>query len=167
MRPYFIARDEAAREASASASTTEVRVLTRISAPRDRCAPLSVLVIDQVEETGEVLRAALDGRVRVLSAGKAREGLEMAREHHPDLIVLDLELARGTSTAEDFRAETASGDAPLVLLGSARRSLPARPQEFMAKPYHYGSLVRKIEELLEEGGARAQGKIPEASPRSA
>lgn len=128
---------------------------------------LSVLVVDQVEETGEVLRTALAGRVRVLSAGKAREGLEMAREHRPDLIVLDLELARGSSTTEDFRAETASGDAPLVLLGSARRSLPGSPQEFMAKPYHYGNLVRKIEELLEEGGAQARGKVPAASPRSA
>jgi two-component system cell cycle response regulator len=134
---------------------------------------LSVLVVDQVEETGEVLRAALEGRVRVFSAGKARLGLEMAREHRPDLIVLDLELARGpagdssASMHDEFRAQTASGDAPLVLLGTARRSLPTGSQEFMAKPYHYGSLVRKIEELLEEGGAQTRAKTSPATPRSA
>lgn len=113
---------------------------------------LSVLVVDQVEETGQVLRAALGDRVHVYSAGKARQGLEMAREHRPDLIVLDLELASQGKSADAFRSQTPEVDTPVVLLGTARRNEPHDRQEFMAKPYHYGNLVRKIEELLKRAG---------------
>jgi CheY-like chemotaxis protein len=111
----------------------------------------SVLIVDSSEETREVLQTALERRgVRTFSASGATQGLEMARRHHPDLIVLDIEGegagmdALSASLAEHSRSE----HAPLVLLGSIRRGKPPADGEFVAKPYHYGPLVRKIEELL-------------------
>ena len=112
----------------------------------------SVLVVDRSEDTREVLRTALERRgVRIFSASRARRGLELARRHHPDLIVLDLEL--GNSGAEEvcapFARESRSRQTPLVLLGSVRRGAGKIPEgEFVPKPYHYGPLIRKIEELL-------------------
>ena len=69
-----------------------------------------------------------------------------------DLIVLDLEL--DDSRPEDFSAPLGGqcgGDRPpMVLLGCVRRDGTALAgEEFVAKPYHYGPLVRKIEELLD------------------
>ena len=95
--------------------------------------------------------------LRTFSASRARRGLELAQRHHPDLIVLDLEVE--DSTAEGlsvrFAEHSRSECAPLVLLGTARRGRsPASGDadgnfgEFVAKPYHYGSLIRRIEELL-------------------
>ena len=53
----------------------------------------SVLIVDSSEETQEVLRTALERRgMRILAANRAGPGLELAQEHHPDLIVLDLEV---------------------------------------------------------------------------
>ena len=63
----------------------------------------SVLIIDASEETREVLQTALERRgLRILAADRARRGLELARRHHPDLIVLDLEIegAGGGAGAE-------------------------------------------------------------------
>ena len=38
---------------------------------------------------------------------------------------------------------------PLVVLATARRQADRLPSgEFVAKPYHYGPLIRRIEELL-------------------
>jgi DNA-binding response OmpR family regulator len=105
----------------------------------------SVLIVDRSEETREVLQTVLERRgVRTLSAGRAEKGLELARRHHPDLVVLDLEM-------DDMPAEQFSVCQPrLVLLGSLRRQGNALPGgEFVAKPYHYGLLIRKIEELLD------------------
>jgi DNA-binding response OmpR family regulator len=51
------------------------------------------LVVDRSEDTQEVLQAALERPgVRILAANRAQRGLELARQHRPDLIVLDVEL---------------------------------------------------------------------------
>jgi DNA-binding response OmpR family regulator len=116
----------------------------------------SVLIVDSSEETREVLRTALERRgVRILAASRARRGLALAQEHHPDLIVLDLEVEdqAGENVSAGFAAQSRADHAPLVLLGTMRRHQPRPEGEFVAKPYHYGPLVRKIEELLEAGQA--------------
>jgi DNA-binding NtrC family response regulator len=112
----------------------------------------SVLIVDPSEENREVLRTVLERRgLRTFAAGRVQPGLELARRHRPDLIVLDLEVddparaKRPEEVAEQFRSE----DAALVLLGSLRRRKSRPPGEFVAKPYHYGPLVRRIEALLD------------------
>jgi CheY-like chemotaxis protein len=132
----------------------------------------SVLIVDRSEETREVLQAVLQRRgLRTLAAERAQKGLELARQHHPDLIVLDLDLE--DTPAEQFSAlpcgadcgtgvppasaQTGETPAPqyhprLVLLGSLRGLRNRLPEgEFVSKPYHYAPLIRKIEELLREG----------------
>ena len=111
-----------------------------------------MLIVDSSEETREVLQTALERRgLRIFSADRATAGLELARRHHPDLIVLDLEVedVRGPKIprppSPSIRGRIRAG---LVLLGSLRRGAPPVDGEFVAKPYHYGSLIRKIEELL-------------------
>ena len=112
----------------------------------------SVLVIDRSEETREVLRTALERRgIRILAAGGKKHGLELARQYHPDLIVLDLELenAAPEEICAPFVHQSQPLQTPMVLLGTRRRKSQALAAgEFVAKPYHYGPLIRKIEEML-------------------
>lgn len=110
-----------------------------------------VLVVDRCEETREVLRTVLQRRgMQFLATGLPQRGLELARQHHPDLIVVDLEIADGASASVGPLLEESRQNAtPVVLLGRARRDGAAVPPgERLAKPYHYGSLIRKIEQLL-------------------
>ena len=113
----------------------------------------SVLIVDHSEETREVLQTALERRgMRIFAAGRAGAGMELARRHRPDLIVLDLELDDSSpeEISAPFAEQSLTDHSPLVLLGSERRDRP-RPShgEFVAKPYHYGPLIRRIEELLD------------------
>jgi len=118
-----------------------------------------VLIVDPSEDTREVLSTALTRRgVHALTAARARRGLDLARCEQPRLIVLDLDLDR--SPAEQTYARFASSgelaETPLLLLGTAR--LPegdSRPHEFVRKPYHYGPLIRKIEEMLQTADRRS------------
>ena len=127
----------------------------------------SVLIVDRSEETREVLQTVLERRgVRTLAADRAKTGLELAQRHRPDLIVVDLELEDMPVGQAFLPAQWQTGkSAPpcdsqyqpqLILLGSLRgwRSR-AGEGEFVAKPYHYGPLIRKIEELL--GNTRESG----------
>jgi DNA-binding response OmpR family regulator len=107
-----------------------------------------VLIVDRSEETREVLRTALERKgAHVLEADGAGSGLVLARQHHPDLIILDLEFdtTPDARLPEEFAAHSRQEDAALIVLGTARRSGCG---EFISKPYHYGPLIRKIEELL-------------------
>lgn len=110
----------------------------------------SVLIVDESAESREVLRTVLEHRgVRILEASAPQEGLDLARQHQPDLIVLDLELDSSPPELPHELASHATHATPLVLLGTARRR-KSHPHvgEFVAKPYHYAPLVRRIEQLL-------------------
>jgi CheY-like chemotaxis protein len=117
----------------------------------------SVLIVDSSDETRVVLQTALERRgVRTIAASQAQQGLAMAQEHHPDLIVLDLEIdpCGLDEVAGPFAEQSRSDRGSLVLLGSVRRphlmNLGKNPVqgEYVAKPYHYGPLIRRIEEIL-------------------
>jgi DNA-binding NtrC family response regulator len=123
----------------------------------------SVLIVDQSEETREVLRTALERRgLRTYATGRARRGLELARHHRPGVIVLDLDLddCGPESLSARFAGQSPGQPTYLVMLGSLRRDgLPVPDGEFVPKPYHYGSLIRRIEELA--------GAAPQTVARSA
>lgn len=114
--------------------------------------PQSVLIVDESAESREVLRTALErGGARIYEAARADQGLEMVRKHHPDLIVLDLEVEASEleAVAGGFGQAAQASSTRIVVLAAARRHAARLPQsEFVAKPYHYAALVRKIEELL-------------------
>ena len=87
----------------------------------------SVLIVDASDETRVVLQTALERRgVRTMAASQAKQGLAMAQQHHPDLIVLDLEIDPGgpDEVAAPFAEQSRTDHACLVLLGSVRRRQP-------------------------------------------
>ncbi len=114
---------------------------------------LSVLVVDPSEETREVLRTAFAHRgTEILEASQAEQGLDLARRHQPTVIVLDADLKASwpASLARGYDQQSEQHHTPLVLLGTARRQRGLPAGEFVAKPYHYAPLIRKIEQLLEQ-----------------
>ena len=112
----------------------------------------SVLIVDRSEDSRQVLRTVLERRgVQTWEAAEARRGVELARQHHPQVIVLDLEAsdAEQEEVREQYQAESQEHDVYLVVLGrsvSYERILPK--DRILAKPYHYAPLVRTIESLL-------------------
>lgn len=115
--------------------------------PTDR----SVLIVDDSEDSRDVLRTLLERRgVRIYEASEARQGLAIAAEHHPEVIVLDLEA--DAADQPDVRDGYAAGSARMVMLGNARRC-PVANGQYVAKPYHYGPLIRTIETLLQAESA--------------
>ena len=119
----------------------------------------SVLIVDSSKENREVLETVLERRgLRTLVAGHIRQGVELARRHRPDLIVLDLETDGSTpeEASAPFFEPSHNPQTPLVMLGTVRRhGEPLPGGEFVAKPYHYGPLIRRIEELLGASGRQS------------
>ena len=121
----------------------------------------SVLIVERSGEVREVLRTALQRRGwRVFEAAHADAGLELARRHPPDLVVLDLDgqPRSVTDLPAPFSCSETTDPTPVIFLGAvARRRDDTR--EIIAKPYHYQPLISKIEQLLERRASAAASRV--------
>jgi CheY-like chemotaxis protein len=137
-----------------------------------------VLIVDRSDESREVLKTALERRGwQIFEASRAADGLALARQHRPALIVLDMDAAGAKAAHGELAADAEIQEIPLVLLGTVRRPSRLRAAnspaatvttarrvvgslgQIVAKPYHYGSLILKIEQMLRQGQHPA-GHVP-------
>jgi two-component system cell cycle response regulator DivK len=84
---------------------------------------LLVLIVDDNERNARLARDVLEAAgMSTLSASTASEGLALAREHAPDLVLLDLRLPDldGAEVARLLRADRATAEIPLVALSATR-----------------------------------------------
>jgi two-component system phosphate regulon response regulator PhoB len=117
-----------------------------------------VLVIDDDREAREVLdeqlRRAGHG---VQTAASAREGVRMARERRPDVVLLDADLGDMTPAAvcRELQLEMATRGVPVVaMLAVDREEVPSGTgvTDVIAKPFSIRELIGRIESALR--GAR-------------
>jgi two-component system alkaline phosphatase synthesis response regulator PhoP len=113
-----------------------------------------VLVVDDDEKTVELVKLYLnrDG-YRVLTAYDGIEALRLAREGHPDLIVLDLMLPGidGLEVCHTLRAES---DVPIIML-TARTTdqdkltgLELGADDYVTKPFSPRELAARVRAVL-------------------
>ncbi len=112
--------------------------------------PKTILIIDDDKDIVQTVQAnlTLDGH-QVQSAHAGRQGIELAKEIRPDLILLDLNLPDldGISICEILRREF---DFPIIML-TARDSLSDKvlglksgADDYMVKPFEYLELSARI-----------------------
>ncbi len=112
----------------------------------------SVLLVDQSDDSRNVIRTVLERRgVEIFETPSARRGLEILRQYHPDVVVLDLETdaADDAQIRRDYDDEAASHQVEMVILGNLRQDSSAPDKHVIRKPYHYGPLIEKIEQLAQ------------------
>jgi CheY-like chemotaxis protein len=122
---------------------------------RAMCATPSVLIVDASADNREVLRTVLARRgMTIFEAEAANEGLALARLHHPDVILLDLETdpAERDAVREQFAAEASGHAGQLIVVGQLRRDAVGAAPVFagghvISKPYHFAPLIHTIERM--------------------
>ncbi len=125
-----------------------------------------VLVVDDDVKTVELVRIYLvrDG-YRVLTAYDGVEALRMARENHPDLIVLDLMLPRidGLEVCRVLRAES---EVPIIMLTALTTDddrltgLNLGADDYVSKPFSPRELAARVRAVLRRlPGERGPEKI--------
>ena len=96
----------------------------------------------------------------VLVARNGREGLDLAHDQRPDLVILDLVLPEmdGFETARRLRASQATAGIPIVALSASvlpehrHRAIDAGCDDFEIKPVEFSRLLEKIGGLLSDAG---------------
>jgi len=88
-------------------------------------AQRTVLVVDDAPLNRKLIRTLLSMRkARVLESENAEAALELARDHRPDLILMDLQLPgmNGLEAARILKADPQTSNIPVVILSAG--SLP-------------------------------------------
>jgi two-component system phosphate regulon response regulator PhoB len=124
----------------------------------------TILICDDEAVLRELVRASLSERpFRLLEARDGDEALELAREHRPDLIVIDMMMPgrSGLDVVREVRSDPELAATPVILLTARAQAADRAVAEaagvdrFVAKPFSPQSLVAAIDELLAERGAAA------------
>ena len=120
-----------------------------------------VLIIDDEPDVLLLCRLNLQQQGReLLEASDGSTALALARERHPDLIVLDLMLPgiTGYEVLETLKQDAATSDIPVVVLtakslrADRERSQGLGASGFLTKPFLPSELCEMVDSLLPTGG---------------
>ena len=122
----------------------------------DEDAP-TVLVVDDNADIRTYLRSILQGQYQLLEAEDGKRGLELAREHVPDLIVSDvmMPVMNGLEFCQQVKKDVISSHIPVILLTA--RALEKHQIEgyesgadaYITKPFSPELLLARIDNLLQ------------------
>ncbi|WP_033352546.1 response regulator transcription factor [Kitasatospora aureofaciens] len=134
--------------------------------------PARILVVDDDLTVGEVVAGYLTRAGHLVDrAGDGSQGLDLARAHRPDLLVLDLMLPGidGLEVLRRLRASEDGVDLPVVLLTAkgdeADRilGLELGADDYVTKPFSPRELVLRVQSVLRRsrlGGPTASPAVP-------
>ena len=115
-----------------------------------------VLIADDKSAGRELVRTVLEHEYRVIEAADGNEALQMARQHHPDLIMLDLHMPGldGFGVIAELRRAAEFDATPIVALtasamqGDRERAMSAGFTGYLTKPLRLTDLRSEVQRLL-------------------
>ncbi len=128
--------------------------------------PSTVLIVEDDPNTVELVRLYLNrDSHKVLAASDGLEGLRLAREAHPDLVILDLMLP-GLDGVEVCRILREESEVPIVML-TARveeedrlAGLDMGADDYVTKPFSPSELAARVRAVLRRTARDARERSP-------
>jgi CheY-like chemotaxis protein len=101
--------------------------------------------------------------LELMTAMQGRVGLELARQHHPELILLDLHLPDlpGWEVLAQIKADPMTRDIPVIVISAdatplqIKRLLSAGARTYLTKPIDIAEFFRVVDEVLSPAEAAA------------
>ena len=118
----------------------------------------TILVVEDNELNMKLVRSLLQlENYKVLEAENAEKGIQLARDHHPDLILMDIQLPGmdGLKAAELISADEDLKDISIVALtsyameGDKEKALAAGCAGYISKPIETRSFLKTIAEYTQ------------------
>ncbi|MBD3272042.1 MAG: response regulator [Elusimicrobia bacterium] len=113
----------------------------------------TILIIEDEKDIADniMVRLEVEGFM-TLCAHDGKKGIESAREHKPDIILLDIMLSKldGIETCKILKKDTRTKDIPIIMLtslsavGDVEKAFAAGANDYLTKPFEYDRLLGKI-----------------------
>ena len=116
-----------------------------------------VLIVEDNEKNRKLARDVLQFHgYQILETETAEEGIKLARERHPDLILMDFHLPgmNGIEALGHLRADASTKDIPVIALTASamtedrKRIIAAGFDSLQTKPIHVKAFVQVVRETL-------------------
>jgi len=159
-------RNEATRQPTLEAVTAGIAppfVAAAASSSEPMTAPAaaagdkpSLLIVEDNPDVVAYLSACLEDRYQLLIARDGREGIELAVEHVPAIVISDVMMPEvdGFELCETLKHDERTSHIPIILL-TARADAASRIQglrrgadAYLAKPFHRAELEARLEQLV-------------------
>jgi len=122
-----------------------------------------ILVIEDNELNMKLARSVLQiGNYKILEAEKAEDGIALAREHHPDLILMDIHLPGmdGLTATRIMKEDADLAMIPVVAVtGHAVGINEAKAREagcvgYISKPYSVKAMLKEVAHYIQHSGSK-------------
>ncbi len=120
-----------------------------------------ILVAEDEPDIRGLIRYSLEfAGFQVLEASNGEDALELATEHLPDLILLDVRMPRmdGYDACRELKDQDATKHIPVVFLSARgqeaeiKQGLKLGAEEYILKPFAPDELYRRVKAILERLG---------------
>jgi len=129
-----------------------------VSQPKEQAATAkTILIVEDNDLNMKLFHALLETRgYNVLQARDGMEGLRLAREHHPNLIIMDIQLpgVSGLVVAKSIKDDEKPKDIPIIavtafaLKGDEERMREGGCAAYLAKPISTPVFLKTVAEYL-------------------
>ena len=119
----------------------------------------SILIVDDDPDQTDILAHSLGKQgYATATASTGEDGLSMARNEHPDLVLMDIRLPDmdGLTICRQLNDDPSTCEIPVIILSAMerpdiiRRSRSAGCQYYLRKPYDPNALLLLVESALHE-----------------
>jgi two-component system phosphate regulon response regulator PhoB len=130
----------------------------------------TILIVDDEDD----LRKVLDFNLRnsgfeTLLAANGQEAIDLAKAHHPDLILLDIMLPdmQGTKVCQELKTDTATRDIPVVMVSARGEEIDRvvgfelGADDYVTKPFSVREVVLRVRAILKRVGPDDEIDVPE------
>jgi chemosensory pili system protein ChpA (sensor histidine kinase/response regulator) len=126
--------------------------------------PLALVVDDSITMRRVTQRLLERNNIRVVTAKDGVAAIGILRDHHPDIILLDIEMPRmdGYEFATHVRNSTETVDIPIIMITSRvsenhkARAIELGVNDYLGKPYQEDALLGAVRQLLDADSAHGE-----------
>lgn len=116
-----------------------------------------ILIVEDQEDNRKILRDLLTSQgYQVIEAIDGSTGIQLARDHSPDLILMDIQLPGidGYEATRQIKADEALHDIPIIVVtsyalsGDSQKAFAAGCDAYVAKPFSPRQMLSTVQEFL-------------------
>ena len=118
---------------------------------------LTVLYVEDNEYNRKIVRQLLSrSACKLLEAADGETGVALARQHRPDLILMDVQLPKmsGLEATRLLTTEEGTRHIPVIVItsyalsGDREKAMQAGASSYLAKPYSPSELLAMVKQFL-------------------
>ena len=125
-----------------------------------------LVYVEDEQEMIDLVRLILSRKgYEVTGANGGREGLDLIRQEHPDLVLLDLMMPDldGWDVYQQMKADELTRDIPVIVITAKAQSIDrvlglhiAKVEDYISKPFSPAELIESVDQVLSRYATRAQ-----------